>query len=349
MKVREINSPEEKSIQEREEELLAQESQTQDPEPEPEAEEPEKEEGPDIDDELVLSHIRKRYNKDINSIDDLLAEQEKAEELPEDVRAYYEYRKKTGRGIQDYMKVQQNFDEMDDDQALLEYYRMTEDGLDDEDIKLVLEDFSYDEEEDEEKDIRKKKIAKKKAIAEARKYLKDQQEQYKAPLESSKPAVDNEEYEQFKQYLQDSNSIKEQNARKSEWFTKKTDEVFSEDFKGFEVKLDDKSFLVKLGDAKEIKKQNSSPMNLLGKFLNTDGFLEDAEGYHRALAIAMNPEKFARFFYEQGESAAKEGVTKRIKNIDMSERSRPEVTKKGGVQVKAVSDNSGRGLKIKKR
>jgi len=123
--------------------------------------------------------------------------------------------------------------------------------------------------------------------------------------------------------------------------------VFSQEFKGFEFNIDDKKVVFSPGDATELKKLQSTPTNFINKYLDESGMVSDAAGYHRALAIAMNPEKFAKFFYEQGQADATDDVTKKIKNVNMSERRVPEAIVKGGMQIREVNPGSGKGLKIK--
>ena len=141
---------------------------------------------PELSDTDVLSYIKNRYNKDINSVDELFAEKEANEELPEDVSAYFKYKKETGRGIEDFYNLQKDFNTMDDDIVLANYYSSTEDGLDEIDIQDIIEDkFSFDEDLDEPKDIKKIKLAKKRELAKAKKFLNEQKDKYKTPLESS--------------------------------------------------------------------------------------------------------------------------------------------------------------------
>ena len=123
--------------------------------------------------------------------------------------------------------------------------------------------------------------------------------------------------------------------------------MFTDDFKGFDFALDDKTVTFSPGDTQSIKKNQDTPMNFINKFLDDKGLMKDAAGYHRALSIAMNPDKFAQFFFEQGKSEATQDVMRKTKNINMSERRAPEVTNKGGMTVKSVNPDSGRGLKIR--
>jgi len=378
LKVRAVDAVEEKSVQEVEQELLekheekfndsnetteqtpqikmdfAEESVVKDT---PKAEETSEEtpgpvqEQAELSEEDVLSYIGKRYGKEINSLDELNATREEAEQLPEDVAAYFKYKKETGRGIEDYVKLQRDFSAMNPDSLLREYLTVTEgEGLDAEDIDSLMEDYSWDEELDEESVIKKTKLAKKKTIAKAKKYFNEQKELYKQPLES-RPVVDsqsnNEELQEYRQYLESVKTQQQESEAKRNWFLKETDKVFTEDFKGFDFVLDDKTVTFSPGDVQTIKKSQETPMNFINKYSDDKGLVSDAAGYHRALSIAMNPDKFAKFFYEQGKSEATEDVIRKTKNINMSERRAPEVTNKGGFQVKSVNPDSGRGLKIR--
>ena len=311
------------------------------------------EEQPPVPQELaedeVLSYIGKRYGKQINSIDELISKREEAEELPSDVAAYLKYKKETGRGFNDYAKLQKDYTDLSPDALLREYYSITEEGLDSEDISSLIEEFDYDEETHEPAEIKKLKLAKKKEIAKAKRFLKQQQEQYKQPLESreSSATANNEELIEYRQYLETAKSQQEDANLKREWFVKKSDEVFSSEFKGFKFNIGDNDIVYAPGSASELKKAQETPLNFVNKYLDSNGYIKDAEGYHKALAIAMNPEKFAQFFYEQGKSQATDDVIRKTKNVDMTERSAPEVSVKSGFQVKSVSQPSSRGLRIK--
>tara|TARA_R100001509_G_scaffold54316_1_gene29752 strand:- start:702 stop:1862 length:1161 start_codon:yes stop_codon:yes gene_type:complete len=379
IKVRELTDVEEKSVQEVEQELLDkhqaqqelkfEETSNKDSKEEPVVEQEDKsqaqetteeasekveepvEETPqpkELSEEEVLSFIGSRYGKEINSIDELISAREEAPKLPEDVAAYFKYKKETGRSLEDFVRLQKDYSNLNSDALVREYLTITEEGLDPEDINSLMEDYEYDEEVDDESVIKKTKLAKKKIIAKAKRFFKDQQEQYKVPLESRENSFnDTEEYKAYKQYVQSAQSQQEEAKRKGEYFVKKTDEVFNNEFKGFKFNLDESEVYFSPGSASELKKMQETPMNFVKKFLDDQGLLKDAEGYHRSLAIAMNPDKFARFFYEQGKSSATEDVMRKTKNINMSERSSPETVVKSGFQVKSVSSPSSSGLRIK--
>lgn len=306
---------------------------------------------PELKEEDVLSYIGKRYNKQINSFDELMAERSQAEEMPEDVAAYMKYKKETGRGFEDFLKLKEDFDSMNPDDLLRNYLKDTQKGLDPEDIDVLMSDYHYDEDLDDESTVKKTKIAKKKIVAEAKKYFNDQKEKYKMPLESRSAGIsdeEKEEFESYKQYTKQAKTLAEETNRKRQWFDQKTNEVFDNGFKGFEFDVNNRKITFTPGDATELKKSQSTPQNFIGKFLDESGLIKDAVGYHKALSIAMNPDKFAKFFYEQGMADATDDVARKIKNVNMSERRAPEVSKSSdGIQVKALNPDSGKSLKIR--
>ena len=356
IKVKEVTLGEEKSVQQVEQELLDKhEEKLNDDQPkaeEPKAEEPKAEEPKaiELNDENVLSYIGKRYNKEISSFDELMSERETQEELPADVAAYFKYKKDTGRGIEDFVQLQKDYDESNPDSLLRDYLRATEDGLDEEDIETLMEDYSFDEELDEEANVKKIKLKKKKAIAKAKDYFKGMQEKYKQPLESrgtQDSNVSEEEMEGYKQYIAEAKSYEEKTARQKELYDSKTLEVFTPEFKGFEFNVGEETITFSPGSLEDLKKSALNPGSWASKYLDDDGLLEDSKGFHRSVAIAQNPEKFAKFFYEQGKANATEDVMRKTKNINMSERRTPEVTTKGGTQFKSISSSSSKGLKIR--
>lgn len=351
IKVREVNEVESKSTQEVEQELLEKHEAEQQVDEQPVAEEQTVEESAGLSEDDVRTFLSERYGREISSLDELNEARETAPELPEDVAAYYKFKQETGRGLEDFMKVNRNLDEANGDTLLKEYLLITEDGLDAEDVDMLMEEYTYDEDLDDEADIKKAKLAKKKAIAKAKKYFEEQKEKYKAPLESrgAGSLEDSEEYQAYKQYVEQAKTYQEEQKRRKEWFDEKTNEVFSDGFKGFEFSIDNKSYVYTPGDRTELKKLQQTPEAWLNKYLDDKGLVKDAAGYHKSLAVAMNPEKFAQFFYEQGQANAVDDVMRKTKNINMSERSAPQSTTKGGLKIRAVNQDSGRGLKIKTR
>ena len=361
LKVKAVSGPGEKSVQEVEETLLEQHEETTtdvveeqliEVEQEVTADEEVVSESEKFGEEDVLSFIKSKYNKDIASVDDLFSKE--TQELPEDVSAFLNYKKETGRGINDFIKLQADFDQMKPDQLLRDYYASTEEDLDSEDIEYLMgEKFSYDDELDSESEIKQKKIAKKRELAKAKKYFNELKETYKVPVESTGSPVNDDElesYNAYKEYISQSQNVQEENQKRSEYFQKKTEELFNDEFKGFEFNVGDQRMSFSPGDAVEVKKVQSDVNNFISRYLDDQGVIKDAAGYHKALSAAMNPDKLAEFFYEKGKADAVGDVSRQSKNINMDVRSSPQQLKdNSGFKIRAVDQDSGRGLKIKKR
>ena len=306
-----------------------------------------------LSEEEVLSFIEKKYGKQINSLDEFTQVREESEPLPSDVAAYFKYKKDTGRGIEDFVNLNKDIDKMNPEKLLKSYLIATEKGLDEEDIEVMMEDYSYDEELDEDTVIRKTKIAKKKMIAKAKDYFESEKEKYSVPLESMGSSVSEEDQkslEAYRQSVKQASSNEEESTRRSEWFNTKLDETFSSEFKGFEFGIGDKKLIYSPGDYTELKKAHSDPYNFTREFLTEDGLLKNPNGYHKALSIAMNPDKYAEFFYEQGKAEALDDSMRKAKNVNMTTRQTPQAAApSGGTQIRAVGNDSGRGLKIRSR
>ena len=321
--------------------------------PEVKSEKVKEESLPEFSDTDVLSYINKRYNKDINSVDELFAEKEANSDLPEDVSKYLKYKQETGRGINDFIKLQEDIDGMEEDAILTSYYESTEKGLDEEDIQDIIADkFLYDEDLDDEKDVRKIKLAKKRELVKAKAFLNEQKDKYKVPLESSGDGLSKdqqESYSTYKKSIEDSKNVAEQNKKKYNYFLDKTESVFNNDFKGFEFSIGDKNISFKPGDAQELKNLQLDVNNFIGSFVGDDGLIADAEGYHKALSVAMNPDKFAKHFYEQGVAATIDDVSRKSKNINMDVRQQSQAVSKNGMTIRPVSksNDNGKGLKIR--
>ncbi len=368
-KVKEVNPVEEKSVQEVEEQLLKkheeensdaveakEETSTEPVEEQPVEQSADEEsvvESPTIKDEDVLKFIKNRYDKDISSVDDLFANKEQNDPLPEDVSKYLDFKKKTGRGFSDFVKANRDYTSLSDDQLLKEYYSLTENDLDSEDIEYLMNDkFGYDEELDEPDVKKKKNIAKKREISKAKKYLKEFSDTYSVPLESSGNTVDEkllEELNTYREALKKSKTASESAQQKNEYFLKQTDKVFDSEFKGFEFNVGDKKISYAYGDALEMKSKQSNLNNFVKKYVGDDGLVSDAKGWHRALSAAMDPEKFAQYFYEQGKADAIDDVSKKSKNINTDIRQTPQKISEGGFKARHVSGTSGRGLRIRSK
>ena len=378
IKVRDLGELESKSTQEIEKELLekheAQLEAVDNPEPKDEVERVNLQEAPAEEEKVVkekveepvvetsevsaqemsetdvLSYITNKYGEEVSSLDDFIVKRNASEELPEDVKAYFEYKKETGRSISDFVKLQQDYDSMNPDSLIASYYSATEEGLDSEDIQYLMDDkFGFDEDLDDDKEKKKKQLAKKRELSKAKKYFKEQKEKYKLPLESREVVSESnkKEVEAYRKYIEENAVYEKEAAKKLQWFKEETNKVFNKDFKGFEFVINDKKISYLPGSVEDVKSSQSSIDNFIQRYVDNRGLVKDTAQYHRALSMAMNPDKYAKFFYEQGKADAVDSISKKTKNINMDVRSTPQVTSKSGFKVRSLNQDSGRGLKIR--
>jgi hypothetical protein len=302
----------------------------------------------DIDDARVLSYLKERYQKEYDSLDEVLTQKEKAD-LPEDIKKLMEF------GVDNYLKINRDWNSENDATILKEYYKQTKPHLDDEDINYLLEEeYSYDEEIDDDRDIKKKKVALKEELFRAKSYLNDLKEQYKVDLGSRSAEVPEnykEAFNFYQEYTENSKKESEIAQQKSSVFLDKTNRLFNSEFKGFEFNLGDKKQVFKPSDVLETKNAQSDISGIIAKHLDENGYLKDEHQYHKALAMFRDPDGFAKFFYEQGKSDATGNVIKDAKNIEMSVRDNKDVTPKGdGPKMRVIpSDDFEGGMKIRKR
>ena len=209
--------------------------------------------------------------------------------------------------------------------------------------------FSYDEDVDEEKDIRRKKLALKEQVASARAHLEGQKSRYYEDIKAGSKLTPEQQkaIDFFNRYNKESEAKKETVKKNSQIFTQKTNQVFNDKFKGFEYNVGDKKYRFNVNNAEEVKTTQSDINNFTKKFLDKNSTLSDAKGYHKSLFTAMNADAVAKHFYEQGKAdALKDSVTK-SKNIDMSPRQSHGVVEANGIKVKVLDNSSDFKFKIK--
>ena len=300
----------------------------------------------EIDDNSALEYIKNKFGREADSLEALFETktEQNQEELPEDVASFYKYKKETGRGLDDYMKVNRDFENENPNVVLAEYYKQMNPELDNDDIEHLLSEFVSDE-FDEESEARMKGIKQKKEIAIAKDYFKTQKEKYKAPLASSESFIPAEEKESYVAYLQQKTANlgeQENQQKRSNIFSQKTNELFSDKFEGFGFKIGENQDIVyKPGDVAALKEQQSDLGKFIGKFLDQEGNLNNATEYHRALAVANDPEKFAKFFYEQGKADQVGSFEKESKNIDMTRGASQSQANNSGIKVELYNPNTG--------
>ncbi len=272
--------------------------------------------------------------------------QDTAEPLPENIQKAVDFMNETGGTLEDYVRLNADYSNVDNDTLLREYYRQSKPHLDSEDVSILLEDFTWDEELDDQKDIRKKKIAYKEEVAKAKGFLEGLKDKYYDEIKL-RPGVTQEQQKAvdfFNRYSEEQQTIKQ----RTEDFQGRTKNYFNEDFKGFDFKLGEKQFRYGLKDNSSVANQQSDISNFIKKFLNDKGEVSDLSGYHKALYVANNPDKVINHFYEQGRADAVRDLTAKSKNIS----NEPRATQSGdvfinGLKVKSVSGADSSKLKIK--
>ena len=278
---------------------------------------------------------------------------EKSEEtgkpLPESVKKLVNFMEETGGDLNDYVKLNQDYSKLDNNDLLYEYYKQTKPHLNTEEINFLMEDqFSYDEDEDEEIDIKRKKLALKEQVASARAHLDGQKSKYYEEIKAGSKLTNEQQkaINFFNRYNKESEETKKIAKVNSDIFTQKTNQVFNNEFKGFEYNVGDKKYRFNVNNAEEVKTTQSDLNNFTKKFLDKKMALKDAMGYHKSLYTAMNADAIAKHFYEQGKADAIKDSVVKGKNIDMNPRQNHGVVEAGGVKVKVLGDDSS-GFKFK--
>jgi len=270
-------------------------------------------------------------------------------QLPENVEKLVSFMEDTGGTVEDYVRLNADYSNVDGQTLLKEYYKKSKPHLNDEEISFIMEDnFSYDEEIDDEREVRKKKLALKEEVAKAHGYLEELKGKYYDEIKL-RPGV-TQEQQKAMEFFNRYNENQQVATQQHEDFKAKTKQLLSDDFKGFEFKLGDKNFRYGVKNPNEVIESQSNISTFVQKFLDKDGAVTDHEGYHKAIYAARNADTIAQHFYEQGKADAVKDVVAKSKNI--SNESRPQPTGDvfvGGFKVKAVSGSDSRGLKIKTR
>ena len=316
--------------------------------------EPIQDEAPILE-EIIEEEVQEQAEELEEQVEQALVEADAGVELPENIQKVVDFMSETGGSLEDYVKLNTDYASLNETQLLREYYETTRPHLDSEEISFLMEDnFSYDEELDDERDIRKKKIAHKEELAKAKNHLHGLKSKYYEEIKAgSKLSPDQQKAVNFfNRYNEEQEVVKKQNEQQAKIFLQQTDNVFGKDFKGFDYSVGDKKYRFKVKDTTEVKDTQSDINNVVTKFLNDKNEMIDAKGYHKSLFTAMNSDAIANHFYEQGKADAMKSSIEKSKNVDMDPRGTHEkVTTANGWQIRAVPSDSvsGSKLKIKKR
>ena len=276
--------------------------------------------------------------------------QETGKAIPENLQKVVDFMEETGGSLEDYVRLNQDYSSYDDMTVLREYYKQTKKHLTDDEISFLIEDsFSYDEDEDDEREIKKKKIALKEQVANAKSHLDGQKSKYYEEVKAGSRLTPEQQkaWDFFNRYNKESEETKKIADKQTNTFKLKTQQVFNDKFKGFEYNVGDKKYRFNVKNAGEVKEAQSDINNFVKKFLNENNEMSDAAGYHKSLYTAMNPDAIAKHFYEQGKAdAIRESVAK-AKNVSMDPRQSFSNDNTSGPRVRVLNDDTSPTFKFK--
>ena len=276
-------------------------------------------------------------------------------DLPENVQKLMNFMEDTGGDLHDYINLYRDYSEMDNQTLLREYYQNTKPHLQGDEIDFLMEDqFSFDEEVDEERDIKRKKLALKEQVASAKSHLDGLKSKYYNDIKAGSKLTSEQQkaIDFFNRHNKESENTKKIHSQAKDRFLNKTNEVFNDEFKGFEYKVGDKKYRFNVKDPNQVKENQSDINNFIKKFLNENSQMEDAKGYHKSLFTAQNSDAIANHFYEQGKADALKDSMANSKNIDMSPReSHGTPIDNSGIKMRVLDEDSRSNstFKIRKR
>ena len=277
-------------------------------------------------------------------IEEAIAEAEATgKPLPENIQKLMDFMEDTGGDLSDYVKLNQNYDELNDTALLKEYYKQTKPHLDNEEINFLMEDtFSFDEDVDDDREIRRKKLALKEQVASAKSHLDGQKSKYYEEIKAGSKLTEEQQkaVNFFNRYNKESEATQKTAEKQKSTFLNKTENVFNDKFKGFEYNVGDKKYRFNVNNAEEVKNTQGDINNFVKKFLNENNEMSDAKGYHKSLYTAMNADAVAKHFYEQGKADAMKNSIAKAKNVDMSPRQSHGVVEAGGIKVKVLGNDA---------
>lgn len=272
-------------------------------------------------------------------------------ELPENVEELVKFMNETGGTLEDYVRLNADYSNVDDEALLREYYKSTKPHLSSEEVNFMLEDnFSYDEETDEPRDIKRKQLAHKEAVAQARNHLDGLKAKYyqEVKLGSRLAPEQQKAIDFFNRYNKEQAQVSELTAKQQKHFNQQTDQVFNENFKGFDFQVGDKKYRYNVKDMQQVRDTQSDVLNVFSKYIDNNNMLQDAKGYHKSLFAAQNADALANHFYQQGKADAIKQLTSEAKNINVDGRKTSDgVVKVGGNKFKVISGDTSSSRKFK--
>jgi hypothetical protein len=315
----------------------------------------------DTQEEIVLEEVTDEQTN--NDETPVIAEQEEEQveqvektevkeeiEYPENIQDLVKFMNETGGTLEDYVALNKDYEQFEDMSLLHEYYTKSKPHLSVDEINFLIEDkFSYDEEIDEPKDIKRKKLAFKEEVAQAKNHLESQKSSYYKEIKAGSRLTPEQQkaMDFFNRYNEESAEQEKITQSQREVFDNKTKSFFNNQFKGFEYNVGDKRYRFNVKNVNEVKNTQSDINNFVKRFLNEKNEMNDAAGYHKSLFTAMNSDAIANHFYEQGKADAIKESVKSAKNIKMDPRSNHQEIEVGGMKARIVSGDNSSGLKLK--
>jgi hypothetical protein len=271
--------------------------------------------------------------------------------IPDNIHDLVQFMNETGGTVEDFVNLNKDYTSYDTDAIIKEYYNKTKPHLDTEEVNFLIEDrFSYDEEIDDPREIKRKQVAYKEQVAEAKEYLEGQKNKYykEVKINGNLSREQQKAVDFFNRYNTEQQEIARQQTQATDQFKAKTNQVFNQEFKGFDFKINDKKFRYNLKDVENVKNTQMDIMNIVGSYLDDNNKLSDGYGYHKALFAAKNADNIANHFYQLGKTEAIKEISTESKNINMDPRQVNSGTvESGGVKVRAISGDDSSKLRIK--
>ena len=295
--------------------------------------------------EITEEEVKQEVEELTEQAEEAVAEaQQTGKPLPENIQKLIDFMDETGGSLEDYVKLNQDYSELDNLALLKEYYKQTKPHLNSEEIEFMMDDnFSFDAELDEDIDIKRKKLALKEQVAEAKQHLDGAKSKYYEEIKAGSKLTKEQQkaIDFFNRYNKESKEQEEVVEKQTRTFLNKTNQLFNKNFKGFEYNVGEKRFRFNVKDASAVKETQSDINNFIGKFLNKNNEIEDTAGYHKGLFTAMNPDAIAKHFYEQGKADALKDSIAKSKNVSMDPRQEFNgQINTSGIKVRVLGDNS---------
>jgi len=303
--------------------------------------------------EITEEQVEEATEELHEEVEEAIAEaKESGVELPENIQKVVDFMNETGGTLEDYVRLNTDYASLNEDALLREYYQNANPHLDSDDIDFLMQDkFSYDEDLDDEIEVRRKKVERKQELAKAKNHLEGLKSKYYDEIKmGSRLSPDQQKaVDFFNRYNKESEESAKIAERQSKRFRQESAKVFNDKFEGFDFNVGDKKYRFNVKDANKISETQSDINNFIGKFLDKNGEMSDAKGYHKSLFTAMNPDQIAQHFYEQGKADALKDSVAKSKNVNMNPRGVHEkVTASNGVTYKVLNPSeSGSKLKVR--